>query len=111
MARFLNLTTFFTAITTLRATPSQPDQTTGLQLSPVPFLNQFDVAFTLPTAGAVTVELFDEMGRRVQSVVTNQNFGTGAHAVTVDGSRLNSGLYIAAVTMNGQVVSKRTIKL
>nr|WP_236049572.1 T9SS type A sorting domain-containing protein [Hymenobacter negativus] len=110
MANFLGLTSFFNTIT-LRTLPGKADEATGVQLSPVPFLNQFDVAFTLPTSGAVTVELFDEMGRRVQSVVTNQNFSTGAHAVTVDGSRLSAGLYIAAVTMNGQVVSKRTIKL
>ncbi|MDB5269593.1 MAG: hypothetical protein JWP58_2633 [Hymenobacter sp.] len=110
MARFLNLTGFFNTIT-LRTVPGKADETTGVQLSPVPFLNQFDVAFTLPTAGAVSIELFDEMGRRVQSVVTNQSFGTGAHSVAVDGSRLRAGLYIAAVTMNGQVVSKRTIKL
>ena len=110
MARFLGLTSFYTTIT-LRASPAKLDDVKDLELSPVPFLNRFEVGFTLPAAGAVTVELFDEMGRRVQSVVTNQRFGTGTHAVTVDGSRLSAGLYIAAVTMNGQVVSKRTIKL
>ena len=109
MARFLGLTTFYGTL--LRTTPGKVDELTGLQLSPVPFLNQFDVNFTLPTAGAVTVELFDEMGRRVQSVVTNKNFAAGTHSVPVDGSRLRAGLYIAAVMVNGQVVSKRTIKL
>nr|WP_226163098.1 T9SS type A sorting domain-containing protein [Hymenobacter terricola] len=110
MARFLGLTNFFTTIT-LRTLPGKPDNATGLQLSPVPFSTRFDVAFTLPAPGAVTVELFDEMGRRVQSVVTNQTFSTGAHSVAVDGTRLSAGLYIAAVTVNGQIVSKRTIKL
>ena len=110
MARFLGLTSFYTTIT-LRTAPAKADEVGGMQLSPVPFLNQFDVNFTLPAPGAVTVELFDEMGRRVQSVVTNQNYATGTHSVAVDGSRLRAGLYIAAVTVNGHVVSKRTIKL
>ncbi len=110
MARFLGLTSFFTTIT-LRTTPGKADEVGGVQLSPVPFLNQFDVNFTLPTPGAVTVELFDEMGRRVQSVLTNQRYASGTHAVAVDGSRLSAGLYIATVKVNGQVVSKRTIKL
>ena len=110
MARFLGLTSFYTTIT-LRTAPGRADEVGGMQLSPVPFLNQFDVNFTLPAPGAVTVELFDEMGRRVQSVVTNQNYATGTHSVAVDGSRLRAGLYIAAVTVNGRVVSKRTIKL
>ena len=108
MARFLgiNATPF-----TLRVAPGSSSNTPVLELSPVPFSGSFDVAFTLPAPGAVTVELFDEMGRRVQSVVTNQNYATGTHSVAVDGSRLRAGLYIAAVTVNGQVVSKRTIKL
>lgn len=110
MARFLGLTNFFTTIT-LRSTPGKADEVGGVQLSPVPFLNQFDVNFTLPAPGAVTVELFDEMGRRVQSVLTNQRYASGTHAVPVDGSRLSAGLYIATVKVNGQVVSKRTIKL
>ncbi|GAB3650966.1 hypothetical protein GCM10027594_26160 [Hymenobacter agri] len=110
MARFLGLSSFLNTIT-LRAAPAAASELPALQLSPVPFLNQFEVGFTLPTAGAVTVELFDELGRRVQSVVSNQNFGTGTHTVAVDGSRLRAGLYITAVTVNGQVLSKRTIKL
>ncbi|MET4074124.1 alkaline phosphatase [Hymenobacter sp. UYCo722] len=108
MARFLgiNATPF-----TLRAAPGTSPATPGLELSPVPFSGSFAVAFTLPTPGAVTVELFDEVGRRVQTVLTNKDYASGAHSVAVDGSRLRAGLYIATVTVNGQVVSKRTIKL
>nr|WP_226915878.1 T9SS type A sorting domain-containing protein [Hymenobacter siberiensis] len=108
MADFLNLSAFGT---TLGLRTSSADPKAQLQLSPVPFVNQFEVGFTLPTAGAVTVELFDEMGRRVQSVLSDKRFAAGTHSVAVDGSRLSAGLYIAAVTVNGQVVSKRTIKL
>ena len=108
MARFLgiNATPF-----ALRATPGISVATPALELSPVPFNGSFAVAFTLPIPGAVTVELFDELGRRVQTVLTNKDYVSGAHSVAVDGSRLCAGLYIATVTVNGQVVSKRTIKL
>ena len=108
MADFMGLSAFGTALG-LRTASTDPKA--ELQLSPVPFVNQFEVAFTLRATGAVTVELFDEMGRRVQTVLTNKSFATGTHAVAVDGSRLSAGLYIAAVTVDGQVVSKRTIKL
>jgi len=110
MARFLGLTSFYTTIT-LRTAPGKADEVGGVQLSPVPFLNQFAVNFTLPAPSAITVELFDETGRRVQSVLTNQRYPSGPHSVAVDGSRLSAGLYIATVKVNGQVVSKRTIKL
>ncbi|MFD1467455.1 alkaline phosphatase [Hymenobacter caeli] len=109
MADFMQLTMF---ATTLSARPGAlPAATTGLVLSPVPFADRFQVGFTLVAAGAVTVELFNEIGQKVQTVVADKAFGTGPHAVAVDGSRLKTGLYVAAVTVNGQVVSQKTIKL
>ena len=108
MADFMTLTAF---ATTLSTRGSGPKASTDLQLSPVPFDDQFKVFFTLPTAGAVTVELFNQIGQRVQTVVVDKSFGPGTHSVDVDGARLKTGFYVAAVTINGQVVSKKTIKL
>ena len=108
MAEFLGLTTFGTALASRSASA---DPKAEMQLSPVPFLSQFEVGFSLRTAGLVTVELFNEVGQRVQTVLADKSFATGTHSVSVDGSRLRAGLYVAAVTINGQVVSKRTVKL
>ena len=108
MARFLGIDATPFA---LRTVPGTSGTAPGLELSPVPFSGSFDVAFALPAPGTVTVELFDEVGRRVQTVLVNKSYSAGAHSVAVDGSQLRAGLYIAAVSVNGQVVSKRTIKL
>jgi flagellar hook assembly protein FlgD len=83
----------------------------ALTLSPVPFNDQFKVGFEVPAASVVTVELLDQLGRKVRTVVQDQNYATGAHSVAVDGAGLCSGLYIAAITINGQLVSKKTVKL
>jgi len=108
MADFMGLTLFAGTLGT-RATGPKADA--GLQLSPVPFDGPFNVSFTLPAAGAVTIVLFDQLGRRVQTVVENRPFSSGSHAVPVDGTGLRAGFYVAAVTINGEVVSKKTIKL
>ncbi|QKG57403.1 alkaline phosphatase [Hymenobacter sp. BRD128] len=109
MADFLKLSTF---ATTLNVRGNLPAATVdAFHLSPVPFENQFQVNFTLPAAGSVTVELFNEMGQRVQTVVAGQRFATGAHVLPVDGTHLKPGLYVATVTIDGQVISKKTIKL
>ncbi len=47
----------------------------------------------------------------MQAVVSGQSYGPGGHAVAVDGTHLRTGRYVAAVTVNGQVVSQKTIKL
>jgi len=110
MADFMGLSLFGTTLSVRGGVLPTPTADV-VQLSPVPFADQFQVNFTLPTAGLVTVELFNEMGQKVQTVTTAQAFSTGAHALAVDGSRLKAGLYVATVTLGGQVVSKKTIKL
>ena len=109
MSDFLVLTRFGTGLG-LRAGTAAP-QATGLTLSPVPFEGKFQVAFEVTTPGAVSVELFSQTGQRVQTVVSQQNYGIGKHSVAIDGSHLAAGLYVAAVTVNGQVISQKTIKL
>ena len=109
MANFMGLSMFEQNIA-LRSTAATPTAS-SLTLSPVPFNDQFKVGFEVLAASVVTVELLDQLGRKVRTVVQDQNFATGAHSVAVDGAGLRSGLYIAAITINGQVVSKKTIKL
>jgi alkaline phosphatase len=109
MANFMGLSMFEQTLA-VRGTASEP-LLTGLTLSPVPFDDQFKVGFEVPTASVVSIELFDQVGRKVRTVVQGQNFATGTHSVAVDGTGLRGGLYVAAVTVNGQVVSKKTIKL
>ena len=109
MADFLRLSMFATTLNVRGSLPA--GVTDAFQLSPVPFENQFQVNFTLLTAGAVTVELFDEMGRKVQTVVADHQYTTGAHVLLVNGAHLKAGLYVATVTIDGQVISKKTIKL
>ena len=88
MARFLGLTSFYTTIT-LRTAPGKTDQLTGLQLSPVPFSNQFEVAFTLPAAGRRHGRAVRRDGPpRAKRGDEPKASPTGTHAVAVDGSRL-----------------------
>ncbi|MFD2784644.1 alkaline phosphatase [Hymenobacter rubripertinctus] len=108
MAEFLTLTDFGIALG-VRGGTSQP--TPEVRLSPVPFESSFDVAFEVKSAATVSVELFTETGRKVRTVVSNQTYRAGTHSVAVDGAGLPAGLYLAAVTVNGQVVSRKTIKL
>jgi alkaline phosphatase len=77
----------------------------------VPFEDQFKVSFETTTASVVSVELYNEVGQKVRTVLKEQSFATGSHSVSVNGAGLRGGLYVAAVTINGAVVSKKTIKL
>ena len=110
MANFMGLTLFEQALAVrgpVAETPAAP----GLTLSPVPFENQFEVSFEVGVPSAVSVVLLNELGQPVRRVVTGQTFGAGTHTVAVEGAGLRSGLYVATVTIDGQVVSRKTVKL
>ncbi len=73
----------------LRVTGSYPNPTTGIAT----------LRYELPTAGAVTVEVFDVLGRQVQTVRTGLQ-AEGAQRVQLDASGLSAGAYVVRVRMD-----------
>jgi alkaline phosphatase len=109
MSDFLHLTTFSTSLGIRGGTKTSASN--KLQVAPVPFEDQFKVSFDVLTPATVSVVLFDEMGRKVATVIDQKDFSIGSHSVTIDGTRLAAGMYHASVTLNGEVISRKTIKL
>ncbi|WP_375417284.1 alkaline phosphatase [uncultured Hymenobacter sp.] len=109
MASFLNLTgPFVTGLGLRTNSPNVPKA--SFQMAPVPFEDEFNISFDMRAAGTVSVVLLDGLGRRVATVVDRKPYAKGAHRVPVDGRRLAPGLYQTQVTVNGQVISQKTIK-
>ncbi len=111
MANFLGLTTFEQNAQVLRTVAPTTPIIGEVQLSPVPFDDQFQVRFDVPTTASVRVELLNEIGQRVRTPLADQVLPAGPHTVAVDGTGLRAGFYVAAVTINGQVVSRKTVKI
>ena len=113
MADFLNLTDFKESLgnPAFRKSAETSADTTALLLSPVPFKDQFDVAFVVESPSSVSVELFDEAGNKVRTMVDRRKYEKGSYSVSVNGASLKNGLYIATVTMDNKVISKKTLKL
>ena len=59
---------------------------------PNPFSESTTIRFTLPEPAHVSLEVFDMLGRRVQTLVAT-TLSTGDHAVTLDARNLPGGLY------------------
>ncbi len=60
---------------------------------PNPFASQTTFELALPEAGAVTVEVYDTVGRRVATLVDGQRTA-GSHRVTWDARGAASGVYV-----------------
>jgi endoglucanase len=59
---------------------------------PNPFNPSTSIAFTLAEPSIVSLNVFDSAGRRVASLAGGE-LAIGTHRVTLDGSRLSSGVY------------------
>jgi|GEM_PF-1220827 len=76
---------------------------------PNPFNPTTTLAFELPIPGAVRLEVYDLIGRRV-AVLVNENLTAGSHSVSWDARGMSSGIYIARlVTADGMFTRKLTM--
>jgi Secretion system C-terminal sorting domain len=64
---------------------------------PNPFNPSTKIVFNLPADGIVTLRVFDIMGKEVATLV-NENKKAGSYEVTLDGSRLTSGVYFCKMS-------------
>ncbi len=87
-----------------------PEQGGALALQapqPNPALNASLIRFTT-LAGAVRLEVFDVLGRRVL-VLADEEVGAGSHEVMLDASRLERGVYVLRLEQAGVMVSRHVV--
>jgi hypothetical protein len=80
----------------------------GLRVSPNPARGSTRVEYNLGASGAVNVELFDLLGRRVRQVAEASQ-SAGSHAIQVDVSDLPSGIYLCRLQADGGVSTSKLI--
>lgn len=75
---------------------------------PNPFNPVTNISFEIPRPSFVTLEVFDVMGRKVQTLV-NRYFDVqaGAHVVPFNASSLSSGVYIYRLRIDDMVFTKK----
>ncbi|MEM8487634.1 MAG: T9SS type A sorting domain-containing protein [Bacteroidota bacterium] len=89
----------------------QPDQPLAYTLEagyPNPFSTQTSIRYALPEPGAVKLEVFDTLGRRVRVLVDNQQTA-GWYDAVLDSKSLPSGLYFYRLTTNNFTDTKSVI--
>jgi hypothetical protein len=75
---------------------------------PNPFTDHSTIQFTLPEPGEVTLKLYDLTGREVRSLVSGHR-EKGEHRVMLNGSELNTGMYILRGNAGERVIMQKLI--
>ena len=75
---------------------------------PNPFNPTTNISFTLPERSAVSLKVYDVMGREVATLANGRTFTGGSHSLTFNASSLSSGMYIYRLTIdNGMTLSRK----
>ena len=91
-----------TSLTSISIHPSQMIPTFSLyQNYPNPFNSQTTIPFTLDRAGRVSLQVYDVLGREVQSLVTG-HLSLGKHEAVWDGEGIASGVYFVQLLIDGR---------
>ncbi len=82
---------------------------------PNPFNPTTEISFGLPTAGHVSLEVYDVMGRKV-SIVVDEEMAAGTHSIIWDGNNLSgekvtSGVYFYKLSQGDNTTTKKMIML
>ena len=75
-----------------------------VRASPNPFTDRTRVTFALPAPAAVTVEVFDAVGRRV-AVLAQGDLAAGEHDAVFDADGLPAGVYLVRVAAADRVAT------
>ncbi len=76
-------------------------------LSPNPATNQFNVSFSLPSAGSVQLGIFDLSGRLVQELVETQ-MAAGSHSMAFE-TDLTTGVYLCRLFADGETATGKLL--
>ncbi len=102
------------ALSDLAATPSaQAAAVTEyalLQNYPNPFNAQTSITFDLVQSGAVTLKIYDMVGRSIVTLL-NGSLDAGRHIVSFDANKLPSGMYLYRLEANGFATQRKMLLL
>ncbi|MEL0011702.1 MAG: T9SS type A sorting domain-containing protein, partial [Bacteroidota bacterium] len=71
----------------------QPNAIALNQNYPNPFNPTTTIPFVLSQPMAISLEVYDVLGRKIQTLIQNEYYGVGAHTIHFNAQGLSSGLY------------------
>lgn len=77
---------------------------------PNPFNPSTTISYQIPSAGFVTLKVYDILGKEVADLI-NENKSAGYYNVSFNAGNLPSGIYIYTIQTNGFVQSKKMLFL
>jgi hypothetical protein len=91
-------------------TPEIPGEFILSQNYPNPFNASTTIPYTLPNGSHVTIDIYDILGRRVETLIT-ENQPAGYHQIFWNAADKSSGMFFYRLQANGYVETRRMVLL
>ncbi|MBK8565760.1 MAG: VCBS repeat-containing protein [Saprospiraceae bacterium] len=88
----------------------EPNTALGLLAYPNPFTDHLHLRFTLPRPMAVSISLYDALGREVRALVVEQQMGAGEHVMGWEEKGLAPGVYLVRVWADGLEGGRKVVR-
>ncbi len=85
-----------------------PDKYSLEQNYPNPFNPSTNIRFSIPASGMVKMNVFDALGRKVESIV-NETMNAGTYEVSFNASKLSSGIYFYTIETGNFTATKKML--
>ncbi|MBC7774985.1 MAG: T9SS type A sorting domain-containing protein, partial [Phycisphaerae bacterium] len=93
--------------TTLK--PATTETTASVDATPNPFTTSTTIAYTLPIAQDVDIQIFNALGNLVVQPVRQEQQTAGLHEFTFEANGLPAGVYFLVMQTGGQKMTKRLV--
>ena len=70
---------------------------------PNPFNPATNIHFSLPTESRITLDVYDVLGQKVESIAKDEQMSAGMHSLAFDGAALASGIYVCTLKTESQI--------
>lgn len=84
-----------------------PEKVELSQNYPNPFNPSTTIAFGLPENGAVTLEVYDIIGRKVAILINGEQKSAGYYSINFDAEHLSSGMYLYRLQVGNSIITKK----
>ena len=93
-----------------------PEEYNLFQNMPNPFNAITTIRFNLPEEGQVIFTIYDVLGRKVVTLVSNEQYSSGSHSVSWDGkdqlgNRVSSGVYLYQIQAGNFIQARKMVLL
>lgn len=82
-----------------------------LKVAPNPITSVSDIKLTIGDVSNISLTLYDNLGNKRFTYLEGDSIASGTYNYTIDGNKLNSGMYVLVLKVDNQIITKKVMNI